>query len=177
MSQEFHPSILAADVTDQETGTLQSMGDAVRYGVPSVLTSGALGIYNTILDYGGKEQLDTQETISKYSEQAGDWYADRKQAVDLIVGIGASLLPGSYAMKGLQLARAGNTVGMFGKALNLTLSKKEQYLKAALQEVATTGGIVPKLASANRLKYAAWEGADQAFMAAAFEARAKALYG
>lgn len=170
MSDEFNPALMGAEVTDLETGSLQSIGDAVRYGIPSTLVSGALGIYNTGLDYLGKDQVNIQDTITKYDQLAGNYYEDHKQAVDLAGGIAASLIPGSIGIKALQLARAGQALGSVGKVLNIAASNKEKYLRAALQEVGSTAGIVPKLASANRLKYVAYEAADQALMGLAAEA-------
>ena len=170
MSDEFHPAILGAEVTDRETGALQSIGDFVRYGVPSVLTSGALGIYNTVLDGLGKEQVDIQETIAKYDVNAGDYYAERKDAIDVVGGIAGSFVPGLLGVKILQAARAGKALGSVGRAMNLTASNKDQYLRAAIQEIGASGGVINKLGNPNYLKYMVFETVDQALISTAFEA-------
>lgn len=167
---EFHPAVVGATATDMEAGTMQSITEAIKFGVPAAAYSGYRAIANTMLDYAGKDMVDTEESIRGYSEQMGDYYADRKEAIDIVGQVGVSLIPGTLGMKGLQLARAGYTTGTVGRALNLTASGKEKYLRAALQDVATTGGVIPKLASANRMKYLAAETADQAFLALAGEA-------
>lgn len=167
---EFHPAVVAGTATDMEANTLQSITEAIKYGIPAAAYSGYRAIANTMLDYANKDQVDTEDALRQYSEQMGDYYADRKEAIDIVGQIGVSLVPGTLGMKALQLARAGNTVGTVGRTLNLTSSAKEKYLRAALQDVASSGGVIPKLATANRLKYLAAETADQALLAAAGEA-------
>lgn len=168
MSDEFHPAMLGAEVSDLESGTFQNIGDGIRYGVPSALTSAALGIYNSLVFK--ESEIDIKDAISQYSENAGNYYADHKQGIDLVGGIAGAFIPGTLGVKALQAARAGSALGSVGKILNLTASKKEHYLKAALQEIGSTGGIVPKLGTSNRLKYVAYEAADQALLSFAFEA-------
>lgn len=166
---EFHPVVLGTETTDLETSAYQDLTDGVKFGIPSALASGVISMYNSTVGSLGGDKIDVQEQITKYSEQAGDYYAEHKQGVDMVGMVATSLIPGTLAMKGVQLLRAGNAVGSFGRALGFASSRKEQYLKAAIQEIGSTGGVVAKLGTANGLKYAAWETADQALLAGAFE--------
>lgn len=166
---EFHPVILGAETTDLETSAFQDLSEGVKYGIPSALASGVISMYNSTVGTITGDKVDIQEQITKYSENAGDYYAEHQQGVDIVGMVTTSLIPGTLAMKGVQMLRAGNGVGSVGKVLGFASSRKEQYLKAAIQEIGSTGGVVAKLGTANGLKYAAWETADQALLAAAFE--------
>lgn len=170
MSFEYHPAAMAADTTDYQANTLSRITSAVTKGAPAAAVSGAMSIYNTFLDYAGKDQVETEDAVRRFGgDEMGDYYAENSSAIDMVGFIGTALIPGSLGIKGLKLARAGSAAGNFGKYLNLTSSKKAMYLEKALQETAQSGGVIKNILSANRLKYAGWEVADQAMMGTAFE--------
>lgn len=159
---EYHPVVLASDVTDMQAGTLARISDAAQFGAPAAAISGALSIWNTVLDYSGQEALDVEQTIRQYDEQAGDYYAEHKDAADITGFVAASLLPGSLGMKGLQLARTGNVLGATSRALALPSTRRAHYLREALKEVGEDGGIIPNLLSAKRRKQLGWDVAENA---------------
>lgn len=170
MDYTYHPVSLAADTTDYQAGTLTRINSAMSKGAPAAAISGAMSIYNTFLDYAGKDQASVEATVRRFGgEEMGDYYAENKGAIDTVGFVGMALIPGSIGVKGLQLARGGNAVGNVGKYLNLANSNKRKYLEAALQETAQAGGGVKGLLSKNRLKYLGWETADQALLATAAE--------
>lgn len=166
-----HPIATAADTTDMQAGTLTRISEAVTKGTPAAVVSGALGIYNTFLDYTGQDMLDTEQTVRRFAgDEVGDYYAEHKAGADLVGFIGSSLLPMTVGTKGLQLARSGTAVGNFGRGLGLTASRKEYWLKEALKETAETGGTVKNiLQSSARRKQLGWEVADQALIGTAQE--------
>lgn len=172
---QYHPVTLASDTTDMQAGTLTRIADAVRLGLPSAAISGGLSMYNTFIDYGNmlglsnSEQVNTENLIRQYDEQMGDYYAENQNAIDIVGFVGASLVPGSLAVKGLQLARAGNALGSFGKYLNLANTKRAQYLEQALQETAQSGGVLKSILDTTRRKELLWATADQALLAASAE--------
>ena len=167
---EFHPVVLATDTTDLQAGTVTRVTDALGKGLTSAAISGALSIYNTFQDYTGGQQADYEETVRRFGgNEMGDYYAENKDTIDMVGFVGTSLIPGSIGMKGLQLARSGTALGNFGKALNLTASRKNEYLRKALQETAEGGGAIKSILSRNRLGQLAWESADQAMLGTAFE--------
>lgn len=177
MAFEYHPAVMAADATDYQAGTLKRIGNAVAYGGASAAASGAMSIYNSFLGLGrglgltDAEDVNTLEVVRRYGgDEMGNYYEENKNAIDIVGFVGTSLIPASIGIKGLQLARAGVTTGNVGKALNLFPSKKHEYLQAALQETAQGGGVIARALGANRLKYTAWEAADQVSQAAAAEA-------
>jgi len=168
MPFEYHPVNLAAETTDYQAGTLTRLNAAMSKGVPAAAVSGAMSIYNSFLST--ENEVDIESAVRRFGgDEMGDYYAENRNALDLVGFVGTALIPGSIGVKGLQLARAGVTVGNFGKYLNLANSNKSKYLQAALQETAATGGTIPKLLTKNRLKYLGWETADQAMQATAAE--------
>lgn len=166
---EFHPAVMAADTTDIQASTATRIMEAAGKGTQAAAFSGALSIYNTFADYTGKDQVDIEDAIRKYDPEIGDYYADNKQAIDMVGFVATSMVPGSLGIKALQLARTGTALGNVGKFLNLTASKKSQYLRQALQETAENGGVVSNILSRNRIRQLAWESADQALLGTAFE--------
>ncbi len=167
---EYHPVVLGADTTDIQAGTLTRISEAVTKGLPAAATSGALSIYNTFQDYTGGEQADIEQTVRRWSgNEVGDYYAENKEVLDVVGFVGTSLIPGSVGMKALQLARGGNALGNVGRALNLTASRKNEYLQRALQETAQGGGALKSILTKNRLGQLGWETADQALLGTAFE--------
>jgi hypothetical protein len=166
LGREYHPALLTADTTDLQAGTLTRMTRALGLGAPAAAISGALSIYNTFLDYGGADLVDTEAAVRRFAgDEVGDYYAENKSAVDIVGFVGTSLLPMSVGIKGLQLARSGATLGGFGKALGYTQSRSNFWLQKALKETAESGGAVRGiLESSARRKQLAWTVADQALV-------------
>ena len=166
---EFHPVTLAADSTDLKAGPLSRIGDAVTKGIPAAALSGGLSIYNTFQNYTGGDAVETADFIQKTDADWGDYYKQHTDAVDMVGFVGTSLIPGTIGVKALKLARSGQALGSVGRALNLTASRKNYYLEQAMKEVATDGGTIKSILSANRARQLGWEAADQALMSTAFE--------
>lgn len=167
---ELHPASLAAETTDYQAGTLDRISDAIGKGVPAAIASGGLSIYNTITDYVDGEQVNIENAVRDFGgDDMGDYYAQNKETIDLVGGVATMMVPGSLGIKALQLARTGNTLGNVGKFLNFTASRKNEYLKKALDEVAENGGTIANVLSRNRVRQLAWETADQALLGTAFE--------
>lgn len=165
----FHPVVLASDTTDLQANSLVRISEAITKGVPAAAASGLLSIWNTGADYLGADQVDIEQAIRRYDNEMGDYYAENKEAIDIVGMIGTSLIPGSIGIKALQLARSGTALGNVSRALNLTASRKNHYLQQALKETAEAGGVIPSIFTANRARLAAWEVADQALLGSAFE--------
>ena len=173
---QYHPFVMAADTTDYQANTLTRITEGFTKGLPAAAASGALSIANTVIDYGNffgitdKSQLDIEEQIRRYGGNAmGDYYVENKEAIDVVGFVGTSLIPGSIGIKGLQLARSGNTLGNFGKFLALPGTRKNEYMAKALQEMAVEGGAIKSVLSANQRNRLLWETADQTLTATAFE--------
>ena len=173
---QYHPFVLAADTTDYQANTLVRLTEGVTKGLPAAAASGALSIANTVLDYGNffgitnREQFDIEEQIRRYGGNAmGDYYQENKEAIDIVGFVGASLVPGSIGIKGLQLARSGTLAGNYGKFLSIPLTRKNEYMQKALQEMAMEGGAIKSVLSANQRQRLLWETADQTLTATAFE--------
>lgn len=169
MADEFdvHPVVLATDTADMQAGSLERIYNSISKGVPAAAISGALSIYNSFLFK--ENEKDIEQTIRNYDNAIGDYYAENKEVIDIVGFVGASFVPGGLGIKGLQLARSGTALGSFGRALNLTASKKNEYLAKAIEEVAQNGGTVQSILSKTRRTQLGWEFADQALMATAAE--------
>jgi len=168
---EFHPVVLAADSTDLQANTLTRIAEAATKGIPAAAVSGALSIYNTFLDYGGQDQIDTETAVRRFAgNEIGDYYAEHKAGADLVGFVGTALAPASLGTKGLQFLRSGTALGSFGEALGYTASRKNYWLQQALKETAAEGGVVKGIMqSAARRKQLGWEMADQALISTAQE--------
>lgn len=169
MADEFayHPVVLASDSADMQAGSMERIYNSISKGVPAAAISGALSIYNSFLSKENEKDIETE--VRNYDNAIGDYYAENKEAIDIVGFVGASFVPGGLGIKGLQLARSGTALGSVGRALNLTASRKNEYLQKAIQEVAENGGTVQSILSKTRRTQLSWEVADQALMATAAE--------
>lgn len=167
----YHPVVISTDTTDMQAGTLTRISEAITKGVPAAAVSGVLSMYNTFLDYAGEDQVDIEDAARRYAgDEVGDYYAERKDSVDIAGFVATSILPASAGMKVLQLARGGQAIGTFGRALGFASSRKNYWLQQALKETAESGGTVRSiLSSTARRKQLAWEVADQALLSTAAE--------
>lgn len=161
--------ILAADTTDMQSGMLSSLENGITKGIPAAVMSGALSIYNTFLDYGGKETVDIADTIRNHDEGIGQFYLQNKDVVDTAGFIGTSLIPGSLGTKGLKLLQAGKAEGIFARATGFAASRKDAALARAIGQMAETGGTVTTDIIASRRAQLLWSVADNALMAGAGE--------
>lgn len=118
---DFHPVTLSTDTTDLKAGPISRMSDAVAKGLPAAAISGGLSVWNTFLDYAGKDQVNVAQTIRAVDQEMGDYYTENQAAVDMVGFVGTSLVPGALGMKALKIARAGNTEGAIGRALTWQL--------------------------------------------------------
>jgi hypothetical protein len=169
MADYDSPVVLASDTIDGQSGFFSRLEDGISKGIPSAVVSGALSIYNTGLDYAGKEALDTEKTIRQYDASWGDYYNDNKEVVDVAGFVGASLVPGALGVKGLKLAQSGTALGPIGRALNLTTSRKDLYFERAFAELAKSGGSVTSAVTSAKRAQLGWALADQTLTSAAAE--------
>lgn len=170
MAEEYsHPVVTASDTIDGQQGFFSRLGDAATKGVGTAAISGALSVYNTALDYAGKEAVDTGRHIREYDANWGDYYSDNQEAVDLIGFVGTSLIPGGAGMKALKLAQSGEALGAVGRALNLAASQKNLHFERALTELAKSGGTVTSAVTSAKRAQLGWALADQTLTSAAAE--------
>lgn len=170
MADEYStPVVLASDTIDGQSGTFSRLGDAITKGIPAAAVSGALSIYNTALDYAGKEALDTERTIREYDDTLGDYYVQNKETIDVAGFVGTSLVPGGLGLKGLKLAQSGTALGPVSRVLNLTASRKELYYEKAIAELAKSGGSVTAAVTSAKRAQLGWALADQTLTATAVE--------
>lgn len=169
MADYSSPVVLGSDTIDATTGTFSRISDAITKGIPDAAISGGLSIYNTFLDYNGKEAVDTAETIRNYDASYGDYYDDNKEAIDFAGFVGTSFVPGSIGIKALKLAQSGEALGAIGRGLNFAASRKNQYLEKALQELGTSGGTITSQITAAKRAQMGWAIADQTLTSAAAE--------
>jgi len=167
MANEFHPVVLGADTANLQESGLSSLTSAITQGAPAAAASGLLSIWNTFQP--AEDEVNTANFIRDIDSSMGDYYDTHKEAVDMVGFVGTSFIPGLAGIKALKLARSGNALGSVGRALNLAPTKKAQYLEQAMQEIGRTGGAIPKLGTAARMKNIGWEAADQALQGLAFE--------
>lgn len=163
------PVVLASDTIDGQSGFFSRLGDAAVKGVGSAAISGALSVYNTFLDYSGKEAIDTERTIRDYDVRWGDYYADNKEVIDFAGFVGTSFVPGGLGVKGLKLAQSGQALGPISRVLGLTSSRKDFYFEKALSELAKSGGTVTSSVTAAKRAQLGWALADQTLTSAAAE--------
>lgn len=168
---DFIPSVvLASDTVDAQSGTFSRIADAATKGLGSAAISGALSIYNTALDYAGKEAIDTGEVIRNFDSSWGDYYEQNKEAIDFAGFVGTSFVPGALGIKALKLARSGQALGPVSRALGLTSSKQSQYLSQAITELGRSGGTVTAAVSSAKNAQLGWALADNVLTSAAAEA-------
>lgn len=167
----------AADTTNVQAGGqsfLEGAGDALSYGVGAAVLSGLGSIYNTAaaganLLGAGIEEVDTYKKLNEIDTNWSQYYKENQNAIDTVGFIGTSFIPGSLAIKGLNMARAGSGAGAFGRAMGFARSQQALSLDRALVELAAEGGTVFTRINKNKAAAMAWGFADQALTAAAFE--------
>jgi hypothetical protein len=171
LGNAYHPVVLGADTTDLQAGTLTRITEALTKGAPAAAISGAMSIYNTFLDYAGQDQVNIESAVRRFSsDEVGDFYAENKEATDIVGFVAGAILPSSLGIKGVQMLRSGTALGNYGKALGYAEARSNYWLQQALKETAESGGTVKNLLqSSARRKQLGWEMADQALLSTAAE--------
>jgi hypothetical protein len=167
MENEFHPVVLGADTTNLQESGISALGSAITQGGPAAIASGLLSIWNTFQP--AEDEVNTSRFLHDIDNSVGDYYDTHKEAVDMVGFVGTSFIPGTAGIKALKLASSGEALGAVGRGLGLAATKKAAYLEQAMIEIGKTGGAIPKLTNAARMKNIGWEVADQALQGLAFE--------
>lgn len=173
MSLFSDAAVYGAQSTALQAGDISFGQKALAVGA-GALISGLGSIYNTAVAAGNlvgidAEQVDTAKTLGKLDSDWAAYYNDNAAAIDTVGFIGAALVPGTLAVKGLNLLRNGSNVGTMGRSLNFFRTKQAQALDRAMTEMATEGGTAFTRMNRNKLAMMGWETADQTLQAAVFE--------
>lgn len=171
MADEFDvlPVLTASDTVDLQQSTFSRIADALSKGVGSAAISGGLSVYNTFLDYTGREAVKAEDVINQYDAQWGNYYQDNQETIDFAGFVGTSFVPGGAGMKALKLAQAGKATGPVSRALQLTSSKQTFYLEKALEELGRSGGTVTSSVVAAKRAQLGWAVADNLLASTAAE--------
>lgn len=170
----FSDSIVyGAQATAVQAGDLSFADKALASGTGAVL-SGLNSIYNTGVAAGNLvgldlEEADTEKQLAQLDNDWAGYYRENKNAIDVVGFIGTALVPGTLAVKGLNLLRNGSNTGVMGRSLNFFRTKQSEALERATAELATEGGSAFTRINRNKLAVMGWETADQTLQAAAFE--------
>ena len=161
------------DSTAIQAGDL-SFGQKALASTSSALTSGLASIYNTGVAAANMmgsdvEKLDTYKLMQGLDSQWAEYYKANANALDVAGFIATSLLPGTAAVKGLNLVRSGESVGALGNSLNFFKTKQAAALDRAMVELGKEGGSAFTAMNRNKLAAMGWETADQVLQAAVFE--------
>ena len=158
------------DSTAIQAGDL-SFGQKALASTTSALTSGLASLYNTGVAAANvmgsdAEKLDTYKLMQGLDTEWADYYKANANALDVAGFIATSLLPGTAAVKGLNLIRSGESAGAMGRSLNLFKTKQAAALDRAMLELGKEGGSAFTTLNRNKLAAMGWETADQVLQAA-----------
>lgn len=165
--------VYGAESTAIQAGDLSFGQKALASGAGAVV-SGLSSIYNTGVAAANlvgidAEQVETAEVLRSLDNNWAAYYQDNQAAIDVVGFIGTALLPGTLAIKGLNLLRNGSNVGAVGRSLNFFRTKQAEALERATKELAQEGGSAFTRMNRNKLAMMGWETADQTLQAAVFE--------
>jgi hypothetical protein len=165
--------VYGAKSTAAQAGNI-SFGDKILAVGAGALISGISSVYNTAVAAGnlaglGAEEWSTANTLKKLDSDWANYYEDNKLAIDLVGFVGTALVPGTLAVRGLNMLRSGTSVGPLGRSLNFFRTKQNEALDSAMLELAKEGGSVFTRFNKNKLAAMTWETADQTLQAAVFE--------
>lgn len=180
---DYNNLIVGADNYNLQTGQqswLDSVGDAVTYGLHGAWTSGVNSFINTGVDvanfFGADlSQADTYQDLLDTSPEAAKYYQDHKAGVDLTGFIAGSLLPGFAGMKALQIAKRGE--GLLPQSLGLFSNPRERLIKNTVGLIEQGAPSVDSVVRMNKYKVMALGVGDQAIQAAAWETAVEATMG
>lgn len=173
--QEF---LAAADTTNIKAGGTSFFDDplmGIGATAAGAVVSGLGSIWNTGVDVSNKvfgtnaERLNTKTVLNGIDSRWGAYYDENKELIDTLGFIGTSFIPGGLAVKGLKMARAGESAGAFSKVLGFASSRQDAALQSALRQVATEGGTVFSRLNEAKMASMAWGAADQVLQTFAFE--------
>lgn len=165
--------VYGAQSTAIQAGDL-SFGEKALATGAGALISGLGSIYNTAVAAGNlvgldAEQIETSRVLSRIDNDWAGYYQENQAAIDIAGFLGTALIPGTLAVKGMNLLRTGENVGAVGRSLNFFRTKQSQALDRAMSELATEGGSAFTRLNRNKLAAMGWETADQTLQAAVFE--------
>lgn len=165
--------VYGAESTAIQAGDISFGQKALASGAGAVI-SGLGSIYNTAVSaanlFGAEaEQVDTYKTLQGLDNEWADYYKANATGIDVAGFIASSLIPGSIAVKGMNLLRAGSNVGAVGRSLNFFRTKQLAALDRGVAELAAEGGSAFTRLNRNKLAAMGWETADQVLQAATFE--------
>ena len=170
----FNDSLVyGAESTAIQAGDLSFGQKAMAAGTGAVV-SGLASIYNTGVAAANlvgvdAEEIKTAEVLRTLDSDWAAYYQENQAAIDVVGFIGTALLPGTLAVKGLNLVRNGSNVGAVGRSLNFFRTKQAEALERATKELAQEGGSAFTRLNRNKLSMMGWETADQTLQAAVFE--------
>jgi hypothetical protein len=167
----------AADAQDIQAGGqgfLSDLGDALTAGTAGAVVSGLGSIYNTFAAGANAlgadvDTIDTYSALQSVDDNWAEYYKNHQNVIDTAGFIGTSLIPGGIAIKGLNMLRAGEGVGVLGRALGFTRTMQSKAIDSALSEMATEGGTIFTRINKSKLAAMGWGVADQTLQMAAFE--------
>lgn len=163
------PALVAADTVQMNTTGVSNFLEAAQKGTEAAAISGFLSIYNTVVDYAGKEAVQAETFIRQRDGQLADFYVANQEVIDNVGFLGSSMLPGTAAVKALKLAQAGKVGGALQRTLGLTASKKDFYFEEAIKQIGKSGGsVTSEIVNAKRAQLA-WATADNVLTSTAFE--------
>ena len=141
----------------------EKFGNGGKFLATSVL-SGASSAYNSAVTVGnwfgaGAQEIEADKWISSIDSNLGAYYAQNREATDLVGFVIGSLVPG---LGGIKVFNAGQTAlraaikdgvigGNMAKATGLLIPKTEQYMMLAKDEIARNSATFSSI-SANSLK-------------------------
>jgi hypothetical protein len=170
----FSDSLIhGSEATAIQAGDLSFGQKALAAGAGAVI-SGLGSIYNTGVAAGnlvglGAEEIKTADVLRSLDNNWAAYYQENQTAIDVVGFIGTALLPGTLAVKGLNLIRNGENVGAIGRSLNFFRTKQSEALGRATAELSQEGGSAFTRLNKNKLSMMGWETADQTLQAAVFE--------
>ena len=165
-------------VTDPSTWG-EGLGNAGMLVVSS-LASGVNSFYNTGVAVGNffgadLEENDLNATLSSIDDNLGAYYAENKQAADLLGFIATSFIPGLGGVKILnaipkmmKVAESGMIGGTLAKSTGLLQPAIDKYIAAAAKDIATSRATFSAIGS-NSIKAVAAGFGQAALETTAFE--------
>lgn len=107
------------DIFDYALSTVVDFGVTAVNSIPSFLSFGAI-----------EPDLETSEIMHWLNEDAGDFYDQNKELVQLSSFVGGIFVPGMLAAKSMKWARQGRTwIGKTDSAIQQSEAKAHQFLK------------------------------------------------
>lgn len=177
----FDTMLLSTDTSRVQSGgrsMFDKATDALTAGVAGAVVSGLSSIYNTGVYASNSvfgttaDSIDTGNVLGKVDANWRTYYEEHKGVIDTVGFIGGSFIPGGLAVKGLNLARTGESLGAFRTALGYTTKMQNTYLERGLADIAQSGTDVFRSINANKVKSMLWGAADNVLQTAVFETAA-----